>query len=194
MQVVSSLIGIQRTRLKDLVDPEMLAAFRETENRINSMALVHERLYRSADFAHVEFDTYIQQLAEDLFRTYGVRSDAVVLDTRIQTVEISINQAIPCGLIVNELVSNALKHAFPDSRPGRIIVTLGRESPGIYDLSVCDDGRGLPHGFDTANAKTTGLTIVNALVRQLDADMNVEPGNPTCFHVRFRPLQRGDAA
>jgi PAS domain S-box-containing protein len=194
MQVVSSLIGIQRTRLKDLVDPEMLAAFRETENRINSMALVHERLYRSADFAHVEFNTYIQQLAEDLFRTYRVRGDTVVLDTRIQTVEISINQAIPCGLIVNELVSNALKHAFPDGRPGRIIVTLGCDSPGIYDLSVCDDGLGLPHGFDAANAKTTGLAIVNALVRQLDADMNVQPGDPTCFHVRFRLHRRGDAA
>lgn len=194
MQVVSSLIGIQRSRLKRLVDPEMLAAFRETENRINSMALVHERLYRSPDFTHVEFNTYIRQLAEDLFKTYRVQSDAVVLDTRIQAVEISINQAIPCGLIVNELVSNALKHAFPDDRPGKIVVTLGSESSGICDLSVCDDGLGLPHGLDTVNARTTGLAIVNALVHQLDAEMNIEPRDPTCFHVRFRLHRRGDAA
>lgn len=188
MQIISSLVGIQRVRMKDNLDPETLAAFVEIGNRINSMALVHERLYRSADFVRVDFATYAEQLAKELLHAYGKQPDAVVLETRLDDVRINMNQAIPCGLILNELLSNALKYAFPDNRTGRILVALDSDSCSSCCLSVCDDGIGLPAGLDVKTAQTTGMVIVNALVRQLQAELQIEQGYGVCFNIRFKGI------
>ena len=186
MQVISSLLGIQMSQMDDAKDPVLHDAFIETANRINSMALVHERLYRSADFAHIDFGAYIRKLAEDLFHVYEVQNHAIELDTRVQDVRININQAIPCGLIVNELLSNALKYAFPGERAGRIVVTLRPDKARKHELSVCDDGVGLPEGFDLQTAQTTGMVIVRALARQLGANVVVDGDGGVCFRIFFR--------
>ncbi len=185
MQVISSLIGIQRSQMQDAIDPAILGAFVETENRIKSMALVHEGLYRSSNFAHVAFTDYIQQLAADLFHAYLESPDSVAFEAQLENIDININQAIPCGLIVHELLSNALKYAFPRGRKGKIVIKLRAIGDKIYQLSVCDDGIGLPQRFSIADAKTTGMLIVTALVRQLGADMTVAQDDGTCFEIRF---------
>jgi PAS domain S-box-containing protein len=186
MQVVSSLIGIQRAELKGKTDPSALTAFHETETRIKSMALVHEKLYSSHNFASIDFASYAQQLAVELFSAYEIQSNQVSLDTQIEDVKIDINQAIPCGLILNELLSNALKYAFPNDRKGKIIVALKSLKEGILELSVCDDGKGISDEVELASEKTTGITIVNALARQLRAEIAIERNNGTCFHIRFK--------
>ena len=185
LQVVSGLLGLQAYTMEDRVEPETLALFRESATRIKSMALVHERLQCSSDFAHVDFDHYIRQLADELFQNYRVHSDSVLLDIQTEGVQVSIDQAVPCGLIVNELLSNALKHAFPDGREGRIEVSLKPVQGNILQLGVCDDGVGLPESVDFESAETLGLTIVNSLVGQLTGEMVLDRTQGTCFRVRF---------
>ena len=185
LQVVSSLLGLQAYTMEDKVEPEILALFRESATRIKSMALVHERLQCSSDLAHVDFDHYIRQLADELFQNYRIRSDSIALDIRTEGVQVSTDQAVPCGLIVNELLSNALKHAFPDGREGRIEIMLKPGQRGMLELRVCDDGAGLPEGLDPEKTDTLGLTIVNALVEQLDGEMVLERTRGTCVRISF---------
>jgi len=185
LQVISSLIGLQAYRIEGAVAPAILSAFRESEKRIKSMALIHERLYRSTDLAHINFQDYIQQLARDLFQSYEVFSDTITLAVRSVNVQIDIGQAVPCGLIINELLSNALKHGFLKNKNGKIDVTLQYHQGVMLELKVCDDGQGLPEDFNVENAKTLGLTLVNALVNQLDGEMIVDRSRGTCFQIRF---------
>lgn len=186
MQIVSSLIGIQRSQLSGSADSPLLDAFLETQNRIKSMALVHEKLYKSSDFAHVDFAQYIKQLAKELTNAYGIRPDFVSLATRVERSSIDINHAIPCGLIVNELLTNAFKHAFPAGRSGTVGILLRKSRQQYYRLVVCDNGVGLPEELDIATAKTTGMVIVNALIRQLRGNLVVVRDNGACFKITFR--------
>jgi len=185
LQVVSSLISLQAYRIQNTADPTILSAFRESVTRIKSMALVHERLYQSKDFAHVNFQDYVRQLAKDLFENYEVLPDTIALAVRTADVQVDINQAVPLGLIINELLSNALKHAFPKGRCGQIDITLQPHQGRVQELTVCDNGRGLPEDINVDKAETLGLTIVSALVDQLDGEMVVERSRGTCFQVRF---------
>jgi PAS domain S-box-containing protein len=185
MQVISGLIGIQARKMEEITESSLRAAFLETESRIKSMALVHEALYRSTDFAHVDFSAYTRQLVVDLFHTYEIDSNKVKLETRIEPIDIDINQAIPCGLIINELLSNTLKHAFRGDGGGRVTVAMDSDDEGMIELSVCDDGVGLPEGTDVVREQSVGLTIVNALVRQLRGEMVVKQNPGCCFQIRF---------
>jgi two-component sensor histidine kinase len=192
MQVVSSLLRVQRRNMKGLADQCVLDAFTETESRIKSMALAHERLYCSQDLTDVDLAAYIPQVAGELLDTYDVPPGAVTLETRVEPVRININQGIPCGLIVNELVSNALKYAFPGGRKGRITLGFRRLHDGVHELSVHDDGVGLPEGFSPQEARTMGMAIVNALTGQLGGELSVVRGGGTCFRIRF-PVGRKTA-
>lgn len=185
MQVVSSLIGIQKEKMKSEVETSVLNAFLETENRIKSMALVHEKLYGSHDFSRVDFASYARQLAKELFQAYEINSEQVKLETRIERIQVDINKAVPCGLILNELLSNALKYAFPGNRRGTVSIALKQNEDGMLVLSVCDDGIGIPEGADVMTANTMGMLIVNALIGQLDAKMVIERNDGTSFHIRF---------
>jgi PAS domain S-box-containing protein len=185
MQVVSSLIRIQRVKLRGTVDDSILAAFSETEDRIKSMALVHERLYVSDDLAHIDLATYITRLAEGLLQSYEVRRDVITLEAHVEDVSMNINQGVPCGLIVNELISNALKHAFPDGRQGTVGVAFRCIGDGLHELSVYDDGVGLPQGFSLETAGTTGMAIVKALAGQLGGELEVGRSGGASFHIRF---------
>jgi PAS domain S-box-containing protein len=174
LQVISSLLNMQSGRLTDSATRE---ALQESRNRVRSMALVHERLYRSGNLARIDFAMYLQDVTGELHRSY--EASHVRLECTTEPVQMDIDMAVPCGLIVNELVSNALKHAFPDGRQGRITVSLKKVDDTHAELAVADDGVGLPGGFDVQRVQTMGMTILHALVGQLDARLSIDaaPGS-----------------
>jgi len=170
LQIISSLLNLRSESSKD---PEALQMLRESQDRVRSMALIHEKLYQSQDLKEVEFGSYLRDLTNHLTHSYGTESAGIRLTTRADDVSLSIDKAVPCGLIINELVSNALKHAFPDGREGEITIALRLGSDQHLTLSVADDGVGLPAdpGLDTP--ETLGLQLIQVLTDQMDGTVNV---------------------
>jgi len=183
LQIVSSLLNLQASSIRDPVD---LALFGESVDRIRSMALIHDRLYKSQDLAGIEFREYIESLVMSLFHLYGHPN--INFSAEVQDVRMSIDTAIPCGLIINELVTNALKHAFPDRRQGMITVSLGTRSNGDVELCVADDGVGIPEDVDARNTTSLGLQLVNILTEQLTATLEIRRRNGTTFCIRVPRL------
>jgi two-component sensor histidine kinase len=182
LQVVSSLLNLQSGQIQD---PRITEAFRDSQNRVRSMALIHERLYQSENLAVIDFSDYVRDLAEHLLLSYGVGAENVTLDVEADAVFLDIDTAAPCGLLLNELVSNALKHGFPDSRKGVIQVGLCSDQDGHLTLTVSDDGVGFPKDIDMQNARSLGLQLVQTLARQLDGRIEVHRRNGTAFIVTF---------
>jgi PAS domain S-box-containing protein len=188
LQIVSSLLNLQTRAIEDA---STLQAMRESQMRIRSMALIHEKLYQSPSLASIDFGEYVRSLTIDLFRTYRGHAGGIQLKIEVDEVFLSLDHAVSCGLILNELMTNALKYAFPDGRNGTIWVELHGTPEHMLNLRVADDGVGIPVGFDVFNTKTLGLQLVNNLVRQLDATIEVETSGTTSFLIAFR-YQRGD--
>ena len=170
LQIVSSLLNLQATLSKDA---GILHIFTETKNRVRSMALLHETLYSAENLARIDFQRYVDILCAHLFRSYGVDTQRVRLQTAIAAVALDLDQAIPCGLMINELVSNALKYAFPNERAGTIWVTLQPHPSHQYQLCVRDNGIGLPVDLDLAQSKSLGLRLVHDLTLQINGELNV---------------------
>lgn len=170
LQIISSLLNMQAELLSE---PSLKAALLEGRRRVESMAMIHERLYSDEDIDHLDFRQYVQALARELFNVYFVNSNLVRLRLELEPVSLELNQAIPCGLILNELLANCLKHAFPDTRPGEILVALGCQDDRIT-LRVADNGVGLPPGLDWRKTQSLGLRIVNILARQLMGTVHQE--------------------
>ena len=190
MQVISSLLNLQARRIKD---PKVLDAFKESQRRIRSMALIHERLYRSGDLSRIEFSQYLRNLASHLFHSYQADARRIRVKMETEEVFLNINTAIPCGLIVNELISNSLKHAFPDGRAGELEIVLRRAAGGGYMILVRDNGIGLPPGLDFSRTETLGMQIVGTLVGQIDGRLDLDsPKNNrgTVFELQFNDLPR----
>ncbi len=185
MQVISSLLNLQSAHIADGEARRML---REGQLRIRSMALIHEKLYRARDLSKIEFASYLKSLAAYLFEFFKVDPARVRLVTEFEDVRLDINTAVPCGLLVNELVSNALKHAFPGDRKGSVRVDLRREGDGALTLRVTDDGVGFPESVDFRRAESFGLQIVGLLAEQLDASIALDTKKGTAFTVAFREL------
>jgi two-component sensor histidine kinase len=156
---------------------------RESQNRIRSMALIHERLYQSSDLARIDFYEYVRSLVNFLVRSYGVANVRVKL--AVQNIEMSVNSAIPCGLIINELVSNALKYAFPAGRGGEVEVSVEVRPDGIGVLRVSDNGIGLPGDIEIGNTNTLGLQLVNTLSDQLSGKIELFREHGTTFSIAF---------
>ncbi|MDZ7270913.1 MAG: PAS domain-containing protein [candidate division KSB1 bacterium] len=187
MQVISSMLRLQAGYIQD---PQALELFQESQNRVKSMALIHEKLYQSQDLARIDFADYLRNLTSHLFRSYSGRPD-VTLNVEVGDVHLSVETGIPCGLIVNELVSNALKHAFPGGRSGQITVSLQRNN-GTYVLSVKDDGVGFPKDVDFRNTPSLGLQLVNTLTTQLEGSVElISNGVGTEFRIQFPAEERG---
>jgi two-component sensor histidine kinase len=185
LQVVSSLLNLQSGYVRDQSDVEM---FRESQNRIRSMALIHEKLYQSGNVSLVDFPQYARSLATTLFRSYRSDESNVSLEVDFGDVSLGIDAAVPCGLIINELLSNALKHAFPAGRGGK--VTLGlRAQGGMMRLTVKDDGIGFPRGLDLTRPESLGLQLVNTLVAQIGGVLEVDRSNGTEFRIAFAPTE-----
>jgi PAS domain S-box-containing protein len=180
LQVISSLLSLQTANVHD---PQTIEQLRESQNRIRSMALIHERLYQSNDLARIDFGEYVRSLVNFLVRSYGIPN--VHLKLAVQNIEMSVNTAIPCGLIINELVSNALKHAFPAGRGGEVEISVEVRPDGIGVLRVSDNGIGLPSDIDVDNTNTLGLQLVNTLSNQLNGKIELfrEPG--TTYSIAF---------
>jgi PAS domain S-box-containing protein len=186
MQVISSLLNLQSRRIQDAAVLEM---FRESQRRIRSMALIHERLYQSSDLSRIEFSEYLRNLATHLFHSYQVDTSRVQLKIEAEEVALNINTAIPCGLIVNELISNALKHGFPEGRAGRLDIDLRRVEGDGYTLRVADDGVGFPAGLDFRKTESLGMQIVNTLASQIDASIDLDREKGTRFTIRFQEIE-----
>jgi len=182
MQVISSLFNLQAGHTLNVECREIL---KEGQNRLRAMSLVHEKLYQSRDLSKIDLPGYIQSLTAHLFHVDLVDPDQVRLETDFEDVVLDINSAIPCGLILNELISNALKHAFPEKRKGILKIRLKRRTDGSVELRVADDGIGFPEGLDFRQAESFGLQIVNLLVGQLNAAFELERGSGTAFTVTF---------
>jgi len=181
LQVVTSLLRLEAGRT---AEPGTKLVLREMQGRIRSMALLHETLYRSGNFARIDLADYLGQLAAQLFRAHNTDAQGVRLALDLSNVWIEIDQAIPCGLIVNELVTNCLKHAFPPGREGEVRITLERNGDRAR-LLVSDDGIGFPEDFDARRATSLGLQLVSDLIRQVGGEMEVRAGSGATFCVTF---------
>ncbi len=186
LQIISSLINLQSTYVED---PRSLEIFEDSKMRIRSMALIHENLYRSEDLARIEFGGYIRTLVGQLAQIYRSSASGVKLDLDIGDALLNIETAVPCGLIVTELVSNALKYAFPDGGSGRITVELLVLDNDMFELTVADDGIGFDPAAATDSGKTFGLQLVDTLVEQMEASKTVDGTNGTLFSIRFSELK-----
>jgi two-component sensor histidine kinase/HAMP domain-containing protein len=183
MQVISSLVSLQSEELKDA---DMRAVLQEVTHRVRSMALVHEKLYQSADLARIEFDKYAQSLLNYLWHAHGSASSGVRLSLDLEPISLSVNEAVPCGLILNELVCNSLKHAFDGREDGEMAVLLQHGvKEGQVRLCVRDNGTGFPVGLDWRQARTLGLRLVRMLAGQLRAEVEFSSTSGTEFIMIF---------
>jgi len=180
MQVISSLLNLQLYALKD---PEMQDVLKASQNRIRSMALIHEKLYQFGQFASVPFHDYLNSLASSILHTYDAGHVALTLD--VGDVVISLENAMPCGLIVNEVLTNALKYAFPDKRRGKVAISLRPLDETHLRLMVADDGVGLPADFEVAKAKSLGFQIIQTLSKQIDGTLEIRRDQGTTVVVTF---------
>ncbi len=184
LQVVSSLLSLE----SDLVsDPQVLELFRDSQQRIRSMAIVHEQLYRSTDLASIRMDEYVGRLVESLCRSYGA-TPSIGVRVDVEPVTVGIDIAVPCGLLVNELVTNALKHAFPSGRTGNLTVSVRRLPTGQLHLRVVDTGVGLPATIDIEHTKSLGWRLIGALSQQLSGSIEVDRARGTAVSVTFNEV------
>lgn len=182
LQVVSSLLKLQQNYVTDKNTHDVLI---DSQNRVRSMALVHQKLYQSKDFSQIEFDEYVRQLSHQLLNVFRSKTNDVKIDVAANNTMLSIDLAIPCGLIINELVSNSLKYAFPDEYSGKINISItcaGRDC----ELIIRDNGIGFPSGIDFRDTSTLGLQLVNTLVGQIDGTINMNVKDGTVFTIRFK--------
>jgi PAS domain S-box-containing protein len=182
LQVVCSLLRLQCDTIED---PALRELFYESEHRVRSMALIHETLYQTSNVARFHLAPYLRTLSAELFRAYGVDPQRIALTIRIDEVVLPLDAAIPCGLILNELLSNALKHAFPNGGRGDIRIELQATTDRQVLLRVADTGVGLPEGFDVCQTGSLGLQLVSALAEQLQGVIAVERGGGTALTVTF---------
>lgn len=186
LQIVISLLNLQSVRTKNTA---ALDTLQETGNRVRSMALLHETLYRSHNLAHVNFANYIENICSHLFRSYGPKAAHIKLEPHLEDVAIDLDRAVSCGLIINELVSNALKHGFPGGREGRIEVELRTTPQEQIVMRVADDGVGLPSGLDVHQTGTLGHQLVFMLVEKLRGAVEITRNHGVSFHITFQAKQ-----
>jgi two-component sensor histidine kinase len=185
MQIISSLLRLQS---REVEDEKTRRIFEISQNRIRSIALIHETLYQSGDLSRIDFSSYIRRLTTHLLSIYRPKGTSLRLNLDVQEVFLDINRAIPCGLIINELVSNAMKHAFTLDKGGEICVRLV-EMGGVFNLVVKDNGAGFPKGMDFKKTDSLGLQIVSDLVQQLGGDIRLEQEEGTAFVITFGDSQ-----
>jgi two-component sensor histidine kinase len=191
LQIIASLLDLQLGYVGGRGPQEV---FGEIKNRVKSMALVHEKLYLSKDLSKVDFHDYLTTLINNLYRSYSVNPAKIALKLEVEDVFLGIDTAIPCGLIVNELIANALKYAFPGDREGEVHVTLGRtedeRGEGVFDLRIEDNGVGVPQDVDMKGTKTLGLSLVTTLVEhQLRGSIDLQREGGTKFYIRFKEMR-----
>ncbi len=182
MTVITSLLQLQSNKMKDRQYKDI---FSNSINRIKSMSLIHEKLYRSENLAKVNFEDYLKDMLNSMLMSYGLTTQKVALIIEVENISLSIDTAIPCGLIINELISNSLKYAFPEDRKGEIKVAICMNDIGRVEMTVSDNGVGIPENLDFRNTDSLGLLLVNALTGQLQGEIELNRNNGTEFRIVF---------
>ncbi|MFN6583285.1 MAG: histidine kinase dimerization/phosphoacceptor domain -containing protein [Aulosira sp. ZfuVER01] len=183
LQVISSLLNLQSEYIQDKQD---LAIFQQSQMRIASMALVHEKMYQSKDLSRINFGEYVQDLVASLLTSYEVSAETIALNINIdEQILLGLDTAIPCGLIIHELVSNSLKYAFPLGGSGEIIIAIRKILENRILLTVRDNGIGLPVNFNFTNTASLGWQLVDALASQLTGDINIRSDSGVDFQISF---------
>ncbi|GAA6622491.1 histidine kinase dimerization/phosphoacceptor domain -containing protein [Scytonema sp. NUACC26] len=182
LQIISSLLRMQSRRVRD---ESTMILFQESQNRVQSMALIHEHLYQSPEISHIDFGEYIRSLTDNLFRCYGISQKTILLKIETGGIKLNLDTAIPCGLLINELISNSLKYAFPEGRRGEISIRLVSSTDNTIILIVSDTGIGIPDSLDWSNTNSLGLRIVHNLTRQLKGTLTLDRDRGTAFHITF---------
>lgn len=191
LQIISSVLRLQSDFVRDR---QVMALFNDSQNRIRSMALIHEKLYQSRDLLHIGMDEYIRDLTSNLLASYAARPQQITLEIQASSIWLNIDTAIPCGLIINELVSNALKHAFPIAgcSDSRVWVNMTQTHNHQFTLTVGDNGIGLPSGMDFKNTESLGLELVCIFTEQLEGTIELTAQTGTQFTIAFQEI--GDLA
>ena len=184
LQIISSMLRLQSRKF---TDKETIEAFKKSQNRAKSMAIAHEKLYQSSDLENIELSSYIETLTKYLLNTYGCDPENIKIDIKIKNITQDIDTAIPLGLIINEIVSNSLKHAFTDHK-GEIIVEIVPDVDGQYMLTIRDNGIGFPEDLDFMNTDSLGMQLVVSLVEQIEGSIELVRGNGTEFRIKFKQL------
>jgi PAS domain S-box-containing protein len=187
LQTITSLLDLQAASIKD---KESRKAFKSSQSRIRSMALIHERLYKSENLERIKAREYIQHLIEYLEGTYQTSDTNIEIKTKIENLFLNLDTAIPCGLIINELVSNCMKYAFKTNNRGKVLVTLEKQGTKTLVLEVTDDGIGIPVDVTPVNSPSLGLQLVNLLTDQINGKLKIDRTGGTSISVSF-PLQSG---
>lgn len=182
LQVISSMLNLQARHVKDQKALEM---FRESQDRVRSVALIHEKLYQTKELSRIDFTEYVRNLGANLVRTYGVNPDSIRLQIHADGVLLSVDTAISCGLIINELVSNSLKYAFPAGKDGEIHIKLRSDKDNQFSLIVGDNGIGLPEDLDFRNTESLGLQLVTTLTDQIGGTVELDRNSGTAFRIVF---------
>jgi PAS domain S-box-containing protein len=182
LQIISSLLNLQS---KYISDPKALQMFIDSQNRVKSMALIHEILFRSRDVAKIDFAEYIKNISAQIFRSYGAYSSKISLEANVKNIMLDVDTAIPCGLIVTELVSNSLKYAFSEIGKGSIYIEFSSDSADTLTLIVRDNGSGFPKNIDFQNVDSLGLKLVVALANQLSGTVELDRSCGTTFKITF---------
>ncbi len=180
MNIISSLLELQSVYMKDEENREVL---KDNKNRVKSMLLIHDGFSQSEDFALIDFSHYIKKLIEIINRSYNVDTDRIKVITKTEGLMLDIDSAIPCGLIINELVTNAVKHAFPGTDTGEVFIEFGLDNQENNFLMIKDNGVGLPSNIDFKNSGTMGFQLVNTLVNQLNGSVIISRDNGTTFQI-----------
>jgi len=182
LAVISSLLSMQSREAKE---SETQILLKESQNRIKSMALIHEKLYKTEDLSKIDFGDYIQSLADHLLETYRLDLSFINTEVKAENIFFGIDTAIPLGLMINELISNCFKHAFVDQAQARICITMHKYNSEFFKLIVKDNGVGFPEKFDINQQKSLGMTIIKALVEQLRGEIKVINNQGTEVQVKF---------
>jgi PAS domain S-box-containing protein len=182
LQIISSLLNLQSSYLKDNASKEVL---KESKDRVKSMAMIHQKLYQSGNFEKIEMGEYIEYLVKGLFSSYGVDHDKIKIKTDLQKIYLDIDTAIPLGLIINEIITNSIKHAFPGELKGEIFIKIVQEGEN-YLIVAADNGVGLPEDLDVEKTESLGMQLVNNLVRQIDGELELKRTEGTEFRIKLQ--------
>jgi PAS domain S-box-containing protein len=182
LQVVNSLLHIQSKAIKD---PAVLEVFRESQDRVRMMSLIHEKLYNSKDLLHINFSEYIQSLTDYLRQAYPLVSKNIDVKIDSQKVFLGVDKAIPCGLIINEVMSNAYKYAFKDRKNGEIRISFSALDKGKFKLTIGDNGVGFPEDVDFRSSKSMGMVLINTLTEQIEGTVNLDRTGGTKYTIEF---------
>jgi two-component sensor histidine kinase len=182
LQVISSMLSLQSMKI---MDEDLKAMFQESQGRVQTMAIVHEKMYQSPDLSKIGFADYLKDLTNELFSSYGIDTTRIRSNVHVADIKLGVDVAIPCGLIVNELISNSLKHAFPNGEEGEINVDLVQYNGDRFNLVVSDNGVGFPKDIDFKKMESLGLRLVNTLVDQLKGTIELENNEGTKFKIEF---------